>query len=313
MSKSFDVALDEWKEQIDCELENIIAQTKYPPEFKDVLGYALFPGGKRLRPILFLAWHGLFADIDEHALRYACAIELLHSYSLIHDDMPCMDNDEYRRGKLTVHKKYGEGMALLAGDALMDLAYAVLNIPAPRCEKAPLMFAHSQVNDYLPLSPFGDAGLICGQYYDLFGKFDDLDSLLQKVHALKTGALISFACTSGASLGLSLRYKADSELMYSVGDDCAPIIDGNDGECEGIVAAIDFGKAFGVAFQLYDDISEYIAGEKTSGTSVLNFIDLEKAKNMLNTDLNDAARALDKVRVGNTEFLREFLDKFIIA
>lgn len=305
MSKSFDVALDEWKEQIDCELENIIAQTKYPPEFKDVLGYALFPGGKRLRPILFLAWHGLFADIDEHALRYACAIELLHSYSLIHDDMPCMDNDEYRRGKLTVHKKYGEGMALLAGDALMDLAYSVLNTTAPRCERAPL--------DGLMNSPFGDAGLICGQYYDLFEKAEDIDGLLRNIHALKTGALISFSCTSGAMLGRCMRYKAENELVYSTGDDCAPIVNGDMSECAADVAAIDFGRAFGIAFQLYDDISEYISGESVSDTSVLKYTDLEKAKELLNEYLNDAAKALDSVEVGDTSFLRMILEKFIIA
>lgn len=303
MSEIFDSRMTEWREQIDAKLKELVGRTLYPNEFKSILEYALFPGGKRLRPVLFLAWHELFADIDEYALEYACGIEILHSYSLIHDDMPCMDNDDMRRGKPSVHVRYGEGAALLAGDALLDLAYRILYAPTARCEKTPLTMTYA---------PFGDNGLIHGQYLDLFGNINSLDDLL-KVHALKTGALISFACTSGSTIGRCMLYNAENDLAYSTGGDCKPIITDRSDYSDGYAAAVDFGEAFGVAFQLYDDITEYIAGESISGTSVLNYIDLEQAKAMLNGKLNDAAKALKLVSVGDAAFLRELLDKFVIA
>ena len=125
-TEEFNKYLEEYKEQIDAKLREIVSGTNYSEQFRKVLEYALFPGGKRLRPVLCLEWHNVFAPADEYALSFACGIELLHSYSLIHDDMPCMDNDDFRRGKPSVHKKFGEGVALLAGDALLDLAYKVL-------------------------------------------------------------------------------------------------------------------------------------------------------------------------------------------
>lgn len=308
MSKRFDESMTVWKEQIDKRLAQIVErESGYPREFAEVLSYSLFPGGKRLRPILCLAWHELFADVDEYALDYACGIELLHSYSLIHDDMPCMDNDEYRRDKLTVHKKYGEGVALLAGDALMDLAYRYLNKPSPRCAVPPLATEHCEML-------FGGNGLISGQYYDLYGEITSLDQLIKNVHEQKTAALIKFACISGAMLGVNIMTAADGELIYSTGDDCSPIIRRDDKYLDAQCYAADFGLAFGIAFQLYDDISEYIAGENLSKTSVLNFVDLEYAKRMLNKYLNDAVNELRVYgRTENTEFLRELTEKFIIA
>ena len=105
MSKNFDTRMMEWREQIDKCLFKIIAGSSYPAEFKSILDYEVFPGGKRLRPILFLEWHSLYAPPDESALLFACGLELMHAYSLIHDDMPCMDNDDMRRGKPSVHKE----------------------------------------------------------------------------------------------------------------------------------------------------------------------------------------------------------------
>ncbi len=90
MSKIFDARLADWKEQIDAELKAILDKLDYSDGFKEILEYALFPGGKRLRPVLMLEWHSIFSAPDEYALRYACGIEILHSYSLIHDDMPCI-------------------------------------------------------------------------------------------------------------------------------------------------------------------------------------------------------------------------------
>ena len=293
---------DGYKEQIDAELKKIIGELNYSDDFKEVLEYALFPGGKRLRPILMLEWHNMFAPADYYALRYACGLEILHAYSLIHDDMPCMDNDDYRRGKPTVHKKYGEGIALLAGDALLDLAYRILTMPTPASEVGPFCLFKDMC---------GDGGLIHGQYCDLYGKIDNLDDLLEMCRH-KTGALIKLSCISGFALGNNLDYKKCKALFETPPSDETVATDiSDDTLLLNYVLAGGFGDAFGAAFQLYDDISEYINGEKITSTSVMNYVDLDEAKRMLNTLLNDAADTLEALR-GDTSFLRELLNRFII-
>lgn len=304
MSSGFDARMAEWKEQIDDCLANVIAETKYPDEFKRVLEYALFPEGKRLRPILLLEWHSLYSPPDEYALRFACGIEILHAYSLIHDDMPCMDNDEYRRGKLTVHRQFGEGVALLAGDALMDLAYRILNAPTPRGNVSP--FAQF-------VCACGDEGIIHGQYIDLFGTIASVDELL-KMYRRKTGALISLSCMCGFALGKNLDYGEWNALeKEAVGKDTPHknYYDADEWMCAAMLVRA-FGEEFGTAFQLYDDISEYINGESISATSVLKYVDLEKAKRLLNQNLNKAAGEL-VIFNRNTEYLKELLDKFVIV
>ena len=294
---------DCYKEQIDAELKKIIGELNYSEQFKEVLDYALFSGGKRLRPILMLEWHNLFSPADNYALRYACGLEILHTYSLIHDDMPCMDNDELRRGKPTVHKKYGEGVALLAGDALLDLAYRILSMPTPELEVGPFCMFKELC---------GDMGLIQGQYSDLYGKIDNIDDLLV-MNRHKTGALIKLACISGFALGNNLDYKTCKKIFEMPPQDLSEAeqaISG-DGILLNYVLASGYGDAFGTAFQLYDDISEYIDGEKISTTSIMNYADLDEAKKMLNTLLNDAADSLEPI-ARDTSFLRELLNRFII-
>ena len=294
---------DGYKEQIDAELKKIIGELNYSAEFKEVLDYALFPGGKRLRPMLMLEWHNVFSPADNYALRYACGLEILHTYSLIHDDMPCMDNDDVRRGKPTVHKKYGEGMALLAGDALLDLAYRILSMPTPATEVSPFFMFKDLC---------GDMGLIEGQYRDLYGKIDNLDDLLVMCRH-KTGALIKLSCVSGFALGNNLDYKKCKALFetspQSLSQAEASI--SSDGLLLNYVLTCGFGDSLGEAFQLYDDISEYIEGQKITSTSIMNYVDLDEAKKMLNTLLNDAADALEPLRE-RTGFLREILNRLII-
>lgn len=294
MAGEFDKTLDGYKEQIDQTIRSIIDGTSYPDEFKEVLSYSLFPGGKRLRPVLMLAVHDMFSAPDEYALNYACGLEILHSYSLIHDDMPCMDNDMVRRGKPSVHAAYGEGKALLAGDALMDIAYRLLGAPTPTGGTSPFWALSSKC---------GDDGLICGQYYDLYGKIDTRDKLLN-MYERKTGALLILSCLSGYVLGNNLDYATVCEYKdtYIFGVD----------PCKYYHAVEIFGSCFGAAFQLYDDISEYINGEKSDGTTILDYADLDEAKRLLYGMLNNAARALDGIKGKNTDFLRTLLNKFVI-
>lgn len=307
MSDVLDLRLAEWKEQIDSRLKELVEKSSYPDEFKEVLDYALFPGGKRLRPILLLEWHNLFAPPDDAAVTYACGLELVHSYSLVHDDMPCMDNDDIRRGKPTVHKKYGEANALLAGDALMDLGYQTMYKPTADGRTSPLL---------LYAAHCGDFGLIHGQYLDLFCDIRSPEGLLE-MYEKKTGGLIAMACMGGYALGKNLSYTEGDKLLDKL---CGNILYGKKSILEGdednlmggFVAATKFATEFGRAFQLYDDISEYIDGEKIVNTSIMNYMELDDAKRFLNSKLNNAACALQSID-GKTEYLLALLDKFVIA
>ncbi|MCI9404376.1 MAG: hypothetical protein HFJ21_01285 [Clostridia bacterium] len=301
MSKNFDTRMMEWREQIDKCLFKIIAGSSYPAEFKSILDYAVFPGGKRLRPILFLEWHSLYAPPDESALLFACGLELMHAYSLIHDDMPCMDNDDMRRGKPSVHKEYGEGKALLAGDALLDLSY---NCMFEACrDKSSSLIMFSAVR--------GDLGIVHGQYLDLYGKIGSLDDLIN-VYERKTASLIRACCVIGYTFMQKLDAKEYLAVLYGA-------LDGDGADDDNVAALIKplsaykFGHNFGIAFQIFDDVSEYIAGEKSDGTTVLDYLDLDKAKALLNTYLNAALAELDGEYNGDTAYLREFAEKFVIV
>ena len=302
MSEKFDLRLAEWKEQIDDCLNKCVDDTSYPDEFKEILKYALFPGGKRLRPVLFLEWHSMYTQPDKNALWYACGIEMMHSYSLIHDDMPCMDNDDFRRGKPSVHKKYGEAKALLAGDALLDMAYNAMIDSS---------LAVGDVKSMKHFSLSGDRGIIHGQYLDLYRKNKSIDDLID-IYEKKTASLIKGSCLSG----YAFSQKQGNGLLSMLFDDEMNVVDlsgVSPEEIELFYAVERFGKNFGIAFQLYDDISEYIAGEKTDGTSVLDFLDLAAAKELLNNYLNTATTALSADFGGDTSFLKELVEKFIIV
>ncbi len=297
MSEKFDARMREWREQIDSCIGRMIDTSEYPAEFKEILNYACFPGGKRLRPILFLEWHDLFGPPGVNALNYACGLELLHCYSLIHDDMPCIDNDDMRRGKPSVHKEYGEGKALLAGDALLDMAYNVMfdaSCYEKRC-KPSVCFNLS-----------GDKGIIHGQYLDLYGKCDTIEELIE-IYRRKTASLISAACAMGYVF--SQDYDFDDRINVMLG---SIINNDRDGRLNLISGAYKFGEEFGVGFQIYDDLSEYIAGEKFDGTSIMRFLDLDSAKAMLNRFLNQAMSELDRGYAGDTSYLKELVEKFVI-
>lgn len=223
--------------------------------------YSLLGGGKRIRPYLVLAFCRIFGGKDQAALPLACAIEMVHTYSLIHDDLPCMDNDDYRRGKLTNHKVYGEATAVLAGDSLLTKAFEVI-------ASAPSLSAEAKAQAVsLVARAAGDHGMIGGQTMDMKAQQSEspeLDYLL-KMHALKTGALIRASAKLGC---IAAGYKAQDEAMLT---------------------ADRYAEKIGLAFQVVDDILDVVGDSASLGKNVgvdkaankltfMNFYTVEEAK-----------------------------------
>ena len=199
------------------------AATTKPATIHRALRYSLLAGGKRLRPLLCCAASEACGGTARRALPAACAVEMIHAYSLIHDDLPCMDDDDLRRGKPTSHKMFGEGIAVLAGDALLTEAFAVLATAQPRAR-----YHGSDLVTELARAA-GSRGLIAGQVADLEAEGrQPSEPALYFIHAAKTGMLLRASLKLGAM--------------------CA-------GGTKAQVAALDrFGFALGLAFQIQDDI-----------------------------------------------------------
>lgn len=192
-------------------------------DLADAMRYSMFAGGKRLRPFLVVACADLFGVDKKRSLRVAAAIECVHTYSLIHDDLPCMDDDDLRRGQPTCHKKFDEATAVLAGDALQTLAFDILSRPEThddanvRCELVRTLAVAS-----------GALGMVGGQAIDLAAEHEELDmGEITRLQQLKTGALICFSAEAGAILGkattqkrhLLLGYARDLGLAFQIADD----------------------------------------------------------------------------------------------
>ena len=211
-----------------------------PADLGQAMRYAVLDGGKRLRPLLVLAAAqavgGAQADAGPAALRAACAIELIHAYSLVHDDMPCMDNDVLRRGKPTVHVQFGQAQALLAGDALQALAFELIT-PPDGSVPAPVQAALAG----LLARAAGYQGMAGGQAIDLASVGLALtEAQLRQMHRLKTGALL--LCS--VQMGAVCAGQPDARVMN---------------------ALTRFGEALGLAFQVVDDILDVISDSATLG------------------------------------------------
>lgn len=216
------------QECIERALKNYAAQWPDYGPLREAMTYSLMAGGKRIRPVLTLAICRLFGGQAEEALPFACGLEMVHTYSLIHDDLPCMDDDDFRRGKPTNHKVYGQANAVLAGDALLTAAFSVLTsaaLPPERVCRAVAVLAQAA----------GPAGMVGGQVLDLLGEGKDLgeEEILQ-IEALKTGCMIEAAARLGA-------IAAGSTLAQEE-------------------AVADYARKVGLAFQIRDDVLD-VAGD----------------------------------------------------
>lgn len=253
----------------------------------DAMRYSLKAGGKRIRPLLVLYFAEACGASAEKALPFAAAIEMVHTYSLIHDDLPCMDDDDLRRGKPSNHKVFGEDIALLAGDALLTNAFAVMLseravslVGAEKCVKCARILADCA----------GMTGMIGGQVIDLQseGKSVPLE-IIREMHLKKTSCLIKAACMMGVVAG------------------------GGDEEAEAL--AEEYGTCLGLAFQIMDDILDVTASEEELGKPIgsdkenekstfVTLLGIDECKKLVKEYTESAISALSGFR-GNTDSLRE--------
>jgi geranylgeranyl diphosphate synthase type II len=246
---AFDLSayLTEKQAQVEAALERAIPVT-YPEKIYEAMRYSLLAGGKRLRPILCLASCELAGGTPDMAMPTACALEMVHTMSLIHDDLPAVDNDDYRRGKLTNHKVYGENIAILAGDGLLTYAFEFVaantkNVPAERVVRAIAHLARA----------FGPAGVVGGQVVDLEweGKPDVPVETLNFIHSHKTGALLEACVVCGALLA-----GAPAEELQRLSS---------------------YAKNIGLAFQIVDDILDITATTEKLGKTAGKDLQAQKA------------------------------------
>ncbi|HSI66916.1 MAG TPA: farnesyl diphosphate synthase [Planococcus sp. (in: firmicutes)] len=266
---------EHYEPAIQEELAFLIQSLSIPDSLKDSMHYSLQAGGKRIRPILLLA---VLEDLNvQHpdALKVAAAIEMIHTYSLIHDDLPSMDNDDLRRGMPTNHKVFGEAVAILAGDALLTYSFGIIarleNVSSD--DKVQLL-------DLMSVSS-GAEGMVGGQVLDIEGEEKKLDiGELEQVHRLKTGALLTFSILAGAILA-----KASLEEKLALGK---------------------FGEHLGLAFQIQDDILDVTGTSqelgKTAGkdessekSTYPSLLTLPKAKEKLDHHADEAVQSLRRL------------------
>ena len=218
--------LEQKREAVDGYLLSIIPAADTPPTtLHESMRYSLFAGGKRVRPILAIAAAEAIGDAGAAILPIASSLELIHTYSLIHDDLPAMDNDDFRRGKPTNHKIYGDAMAILAGDALLTMAFELCSQP----EAVDGLDPTRQVRLIHELSVgSGNRGMVGGQVLDIQAENKDIDlPTLQSIHKHKTGMLIRAAVRMGAlTAGATARqlenmtgYAEDIGLAFQIADD----------------------------------------------------------------------------------------------
>jgi geranylgeranyl diphosphate synthase type II len=272
---SFREHLARQQQIIDRELERLVpAESVSPETIHRAMRYSLFAGGKRVRPVLCMEAALAIADAPRGIETAACSLEFVHTYSLIHDDLPALDNDDYRRGKLTSHKVFGEAMAILAGDALLTLAFETLSkMDAVRDDRK------TRVIVELATAAGTVGGMIGGQVADLEGEGKPPDAkLLETIHRAKTGALLRASVRMGAIYAGAGEPQLDAISRY--------------------------GEHVGLAFQIVDDILDVEQSSESLGKTAgkdaqqhkITFpavYGLEESRRMAESERLSAHRALD--------------------
>lgn len=286
--------LKEHKEMVDQALQLCLSfpdATASQAKIHEAMRYSVFAGGKRLRPILCMAAAKVAGGSEIEVLPAACGLELVHTYSLIHDDLPCMDDDDYRRGQLTSHKVFGESIAVLAGDGLLTLAFEVIG----RDQKEQPPLAVLQAIRDLALAA-GSEGMIGGQVMDILSENQNLTQAeLQLLDNLKTGALIKASLKIGALLAGAVP--------------------------EVVQALCRYGEAFGLAFQITDDILDAVGDPQKMGklpgadvkhgkATYTTLLGVARAQGLALESVERAKAALLSIP-GDTTVLRALADQLI--
>ena len=258
----------------------------------EAMNYSVNVGGKRLRPMLMMESAGMFNGINKDVYMFMAAIEIIHTYSLVHDDLPAMDNDDYRRGQLTTHKKYGHAMGVLTGDALLNYAYEICAeciVNSEKPDRAAKAFA-------ILSRKAGVFGMVGGQTVDvtLTGKNIDVD-VLNFIYDLKTGALIEAALMCGA-------------VLAGANDDEVTVME-------------TVGHCIGRAFQIQDDILDVIStseelgkpvlsDEKNNKTTYVTLYGVEKASEIVGEISKEAINSINAIE-GKNDFLQDLINYLI--
>ena len=254
-------------------------ESKYERVIYESMRYSLFSGGKRLRPIIAIKTFDMFDDRKEKVLPYAASIEMIHTYSLIHDDLPAMDDDEFRRGKPTNHIRFGEALAILAGDGLLNLAFETMSKDLVENTQSAEEYRQKARAIYEISQYAGCKGMIGGQVVDITGKPDEMDGeRLYYMYEKKTAGLFQAATVAGAILGGGRDEEVD--LLRS------------------------FALNLGLAYQIQDDILDAGEDEDIDKLTYLSFYNLEKAKEAVQNFSKRAHQLLDDLEGRDTSFLR---------
>ncbi|GAA0351033.1 polyprenyl synthetase family protein [Bacillus horti] len=278
MSQQLSSFIKDWAGKMDVELKKCIADLQAPPPLLEAMEYSLLAGGKRIRPIFLFATLDALGHDPLKGKHAACALEMVHTYSLVHDDLPAMDDDDYRRGKLTNHKVFGEAMAILAGDALLTHAFYLLakNAEGMKPEQFVTMF-----QEFSLLA--GPNGMVGGQAADMLGEDKKLTiDELYYIHERKTADLLTSAVRMGCYIG---QASPDQVIHLTT-----------------------YAKHIGLAFQIQDDILDEIGDEAKLGKKVgsdkdndkstfVSLLGVEGAKEQLHQHVQQSKEALAKAEV----------------
>ncbi len=279
---SFELWLDNKVKIVEKALrENLIRRQGREEQIYDAMEYSLFAGGKRLRPVIMLGVNEMFSNNYQTVLPFACAMEMIHTYSLIHDDLPAMDDDDYRRGKLSNHKKFGEALAILAGDGLLNMAFELMIRESliSHEDKSLLLKAMNVIAE-----SSGTRGMIAGQVVDMFCQDNSNDiKSLEYLHKHKTGAIIKSSAIVGGLLG-----RASEEELKSIEI---------------------FAENIGLAFQIQDDILDVEGNEQKLGKPIGSDKDNNKMTYVSILGLDESKKLQEKLTNEAIEALSQFGEK----
>lgn len=277
----FKVQLKKYQEQVNNELEKYSGKKDVPEKIlNNSMEYSLMAGGKRLRPILVIATYEIFGKNINKCIPYAVAIEMVHNFSLIHDDLPGIDNDDFRHGKPTNHKKFNEATAILAGDGLLNQAYIVISEDLIKSESEELKNKLKVFNEF---STAVDR-MIAGEYIDTEYEGKQItDEYLEYIHKNKTGALLKLCVRMGTILANANEKDLEKLTKYA--------------------------EKIGLAFQIKDDILSEEGNEEILGKPVGNDKELEKCTYVSKYGLQGAKKILEEITKEAIEELKEYGDR----